>query len=128
MEQKDIKLYDDYTMQDLYKQVIQNTRTTRKDIKSTIDKLISYMKTLVDVQVLSPQIANYMNIIVKNEQMMVKIAAVAAKVNYVAYKANGQDGIQLSPQQKSKMMKQASAEATSILYELRRNTGELNKV
>ena len=122
MDQKDLKLYGDYTMQDLYKQVIQNTRKTRKDLKSTIDTLVSHMKTLVDVQVLSPQIANYMNIIVKNEQLMIKIATVAAKVNYVAYKNSGQQGVELSQQQKQKMMKQASTQATSILYELRNST------
>ena len=128
MDQKDIKLYDDYTMQDLYKQVIFNTRNTRQDIQKTITKLLQHMKTLVDVQLLSPQIANYMNIIVKNEQMMIKIAAIAAKVNYVAYKNNGQQSGQLTAQQKNKMMKQASAEATSILYELRKNTNTLTQL
>ena len=115
-----ITLFDGYSIEDLYKQVVTNTRQNRKSLKTTIEKLALYIKNIVDVQMISPEISGYMNILVKNDQMLVKLATVAAKLNSINnkyYKAEDDNG--LTEQDKRVAMDLASKQMASILDELR---------
>lgn len=115
-----ITLFEGYSMEDLYKQVVSNTRQNRNSLKATIDKLAQYIKNILDVQMISPQISSYMNILVKNDQMLVKLATVAAKLNAISTKYyRNQDDNDLTEEDKRIAMDLASKQMVSILDELR---------
>lgn len=121
------ELFEGYTMQDLYKQVVTNTRQNRKQLQGTIATLVAFIKNIVDVQMLSPQIASYMNIIVKNDQMLIKIAAVAAKLNAASSKCVKDEVDDLSEGDKKELMVQASKQMVSILDQLRSQNNVIRK-
>lgn len=113
------ELFDGYSMQDLYKQVVNNSRENRQELKTTVQKLSSLVKNIADVQILSPQISGYMNILIKNDELLVKIAAVASKLN--AFTSRLQDGgpQELTDAQKAMVISSAKQQMKSILEQLR---------
>lgn len=77
---KNVKLYEEYTLQDLIKQVIDNTQSNRQQLLQAIQEIATKVETPTDLQIISPQIANYMNIIVKNDQLLLKLTNAIAKI------------------------------------------------
>ena len=120
MDDKNIKLFEGYTMQDLYKEVVTNSRQLRLQMKTSIKKLTTLMKTVVDAQIMGAEIANLLNIMVKNDEMLIKLASIVAKLNGVNFKMmNITQNTQLSDRQKKMALDQAKNDMNSILVELR---------
>lgn len=101
-------LFDDYSIQDLFREIVNNSRQVRSQIKETLSNLNSQIETLVDYQVLSPEISNYLNTLVKNDEILIKLAGVVAKIVSAKARMEDQnDNKQLSPEEKQLLIKQA---------------------
>lgn len=120
MENKNITLYQGYDLQDLYKQVVVNSRSVRAQIQTSIKKMIQMMTTSVDVQIMGGEITNFLNVLVKNDELLIKLASVVAKLNGVNFRMMSiSDDGQLSDTDKKLALAQAQKDMTSILSQLR---------
>lgn len=119
-------LFDDYSIQDLFKEIVDNSRQVRSSIKSNLQDLSSQIETLVDYQVLSPEISNYLNTLVKNDEILIKLASVVSKI--VSAKAKmevqGEDK-QLTSEEKELLIKQARQQLKPF-FEIARNKVNAN--
>lgn len=119
-------LFDDYSIQDLFKEIVDNSRQVRLSIKTSLDDLSSQIETLVDYQVLSPEISNYLNTLVKNDEILIKLASVVAKIVSAKAKMEVQgEEKQLTSEEKQLLIKQARQQLKPF-FEIARNKVNAN--
>lgn len=107
----DKTLFQGFQLQDLYKQIVENSRQTRKELKITIQQLSQRIQSITDVQILSPEIKDYMNILVKNDQILVKLAGFLTKTVVKNINVQQQEQMeQLTQEQKDKLLRQVQQE------------------
>lgn len=109
-------LFDEFTIQDLYKQIVTNTRQNRYQIKSMLKSLQQSIQNTMDLQIFIAQIQKFMNTLVKNDQMLLKLANVVTKVSTQRQKLLQQSGQNtLTQSQKKFIMQQAKKQLDQIV-------------
>ena len=110
--ENDETLFDNYKFSDLFKE-IKNRSDTKKDAIDTLFKDIrSFITTKDDAIMLLPRIKECLDVSVKNDEQLVKLAAVAQKMALV--KSIGKDGDILPESEKENILR-ALAESTEQL-------------
>lgn len=117
----EIVLYDGFTMEDLFKEIVSNSRQTRKELKITIQDIASQLESITDIQILSPQIQGYMNTLVKNDQLLLKLATVVAKLSATKKSMMDQGDQTLSEKEKEELIRQAKEDIEPIFKSFREN-------
>lgn len=115
---KDTEIYDGKNFTDLLSEIHHATLNKRKKIDDLIIDLRRLIKAPEDAVVVAPIIASYLEIMVKNDDHLVKIATIIQRI-MAADKGSG-GGIEdiLSDEDKEKLMADAMKEledATSVL-------------
>lgn len=117
---QDVKLFENYSLEQLFKQVVLNSRQNRHDIKQSIKLVTDLVQNITDVQILSPQIANYLGLMVKNDQLLINLSKTATKLmdQKLTLVQGSQSG--LSQQQRKHLIQQANKQIEPILRQSRR--------
>jgi len=76
----EFELYDGKTYKDLMKDIVTNTENKRDQIDIVISDLRDQIKTINDALVLAPIIQTYLDIGIKNDESLVKLAAVIQRL------------------------------------------------
>ena len=100
----DKEIFKDYTVQDLFEQIVNNSRETRMALKDIIKDISERVKDTVDLQILSPEISDYMNTLVKNDEILLKLANIVVKAETSKLSQQGGQLI-LTPQEKQQLIK-----------------------
>ena len=80
MENKDIQIFDGKSLSDLLKDIYDNSVQKKTQINKLTEELSNFVKRVSDVAVISPIIKEYLDVGVKNDEQLIKIAQVAAKL------------------------------------------------
>ena len=72
----DIEIYEGKTFDELLKQIHENSNEKSLQIKILIDKLMSFIKNPDDANRLVPLIVEYLEVGVKNDEQLIKLAAI----------------------------------------------------
>tara|TARA_Y100001972_G_scaffold29266_1_gene36074 strand:- start:79 stop:465 length:387 start_codon:yes stop_codon:yes gene_type:complete len=83
-------LFDDKSFSDLLKEIHSNQNKKKKQLASLIAELKPLVQTLGDATVVVPLIKEYMEISVKNDDQLVKMAAIVQRLS--TGNANSGDG------------------------------------
>ena len=75
MSKKNI-IFDEKTLEDLTKDIYNNSVNKRKQIELLIQELHSFINTADEALVIAPIIKDYFDVSVKNDEHLVKLAAV----------------------------------------------------
>jgi hypothetical protein len=104
----DFEVCDGHTFRDLCKEVI-NRSTSKKD---QLDTLISDVRTLIknanDAQVFLPRIKEFLDVGIKNDEQIVKLAAVVQRLQSTQIEAIGGDSTGLSEEEKEELIKNSA--------------------
>jgi predicted type IV restriction endonuclease len=104
----DFEICDGKSFKDLCKDII--TRSDSK--KDQLDTLISDVRTLIknanDAQVFLPRIKEFMDVGIKNDEQLVKLASVAQRLQSSQIEVSGGDTMGLSEEEKEELMKNAA--------------------
>ena len=95
----DKEIFENYTVQDLFKEIVRNSRKTRAQLQDIIKDLSERVRDTVDLQILSPEISDYMNTLVKNDEILLKLANIVVKAETSKLSQQGGQLI-LTPQEK----------------------------
>lgn len=76
----DFNLYEGKSYNDLLKDIVTNTENKRDQIEIVITDLRNQIKTINDAIVLAPIIQSYLDTAVKNDEQLVKLAAVLQRL------------------------------------------------
>ena len=79
MKSKD-EIFEGKSFQDLTKDIYKNTTDRRKQIDLLISEIHGFITTIDDVVMVAPIIKEYMDIAVKNDEHLVKLAGVIQRI------------------------------------------------
>ena len=87
MKSKD-EIFDGKSFQDLTKDIYKNTTDRKKQIDLLISEIHGFITTIDDVVLVAPIIKEYMDVAVKNDEHLVKLAGV---IQRIIAKSSGSD-------------------------------------
>ncbi len=80
MDNKDIEVFGGKSLSDLLKDIYDNSVEKKTQINKLTEELSKFVNRVSDVAVISPIIKEYLDVGVKNDEQLIKIAQVAAKL------------------------------------------------
>ena len=105
-------LFDDKSFSDLLKEIHGNQKKKAKQLASLIAELRPLVQSLGDATVVVPLIKEYMEISVKNDDQLIKMAAIVQRLSTGA--ANNGDGGLLTDAEMSQLMDVAEEIAKTV--------------
>ena len=105
-------LFDDKSFGDLLKEIHGNQKKKAKQLASLIAELRPLVQSLGDATVVVPLIKEYMEISVKNDDQLIKMAAIVQRLSTGA--ANNGDGGLLTDAEMSQLMDVAEEIAKTV--------------
>ena len=110
---KDTELFKGKTFADIMSDVYNNSKKKDRQLKLLIAQLEPLVKNLQDATVIVPLIKEYMEVAVKNDDQIVKLAAIVQRMMKDAN--SGEDGgFGLTEEEKKQLMSNAEAIDKSI--------------
>ena len=100
---KDNEIFEGKTFQDLTKDIYENTTKKKVQIDLLISEIHGFIQTIDDVVMVAPIIKEYMEVSVKNDEHLVKLAGVLQRI---ISKSSGADdeSMLLSDAEKEELM------------------------
>lgn len=97
------EIFEGKTFQDLTKDIYENTTNKKKQIDLLISEIHGFIQTIDDVVMVAPIIKEYMEVAVKNDEHLVKLAGVLQRI---ISKSSGVDdeSMLLSESEKEELM------------------------
>ena len=86
----DKEIFKGKTLSDLFSEIYDNSKNTQSQVKGLIGELKPLIENVGDATLLVPMIKEYMEIGVKNDEPLIKLAQVVQRVE--AVQARGGDG------------------------------------
>ena len=102
----DIELYDGKTFKDLCKDIVVNSEQKKDQIDILVSELRPLIKTVNDAVVVVPLIKEYLDVSVKNDEQLTRLAAVFQRIMSSSTLAGNPDEFGLSAAEKDELMKE----------------------
>ena len=96
------EIFEGKTFQDLTKDIYENTTKRKVQIDLLISEIHGFITTIDDVVLVAPIIKEYMEVAVKNDEHLVKLASVWQRI--IGKSNNDEDGMLLSESEKEELM------------------------
>jgi len=127
MKEKDTEIFQGKTLSSLLNDIYNNQLHTKSQIDLLCEELSKMIKNISDVAVISPIIKDYLDVAVKNDDQLVKIANVVTKL-LTAKSESSDDGI-LSDKEKTQLLDALNEEVQEISKQsnkIKEETSELD--
>ena len=113
---KDYEIFKGKKLSDLFQEIHQNSEVKRVQIDSMLSHLTSMISNPDDAVQLVPVIKDYMEVAVKNDEQLIKIAGIVGRILQAEMKGVNDEGL-LSDLEKEQLMKALEDEVNSIQVE-----------
>ena len=98
------ELYDGKSLADIFSEIHKNTDSKRTQINSFIMKMVQLIRTPEDAAVIGPIVQGFLEVNVKNDERLVRVAQIAQRIVSVGVKSNASlDGL-LSEEEKNALL------------------------
>lgn len=109
-DKKDYEIFDGKKLCDVFQDIYENSNTKKAQIRSLINELRTLIKTLTDATIVVPLIAQYLEISVRNDEHLIKLAEIVQRL--IKSDRVGEGGIGsiddlLSDDEKQKLLEKA---------------------
>jgi len=110
----EFELFDGTSFSDLMRDVYHNSKKKSRQIDSLIQELRPMIKNVGDATVMVPLIKDYLEVSVKNDDALVKLAAIVQRI--VSASARDDDGNEfgMSDEERRRLLEEAEEEIKSI--------------
>lgn len=109
----DKEIFDGKTLSDLFSEIYKNTDSKRQQINTFVSKLVMLIRTPEDAAVIGPVIKDFIEVNVKNDEHLLRVAQIAQRIVGVAVKNSNLDGL-LSEEEKQSLLKDIHMELEEI--------------
>jgi len=106
------ELFKGTTFSDLMKDIYSNSKKKDRQINSLIHELQPLIKNIGDATIIVPLIREYLDVSVKNDEHLVKLAAVVQRL--VGSTTNNTDEYGMSAEEKKQLLETAQQELDAI--------------
>lgn len=104
-DKKFYELFTDKTISDVYKNIYDNAVKTRSQITGLIDQLKPFVKSLDSVVTIVPLIGSYMEILIRSDEHLIKLADSAIRLIKEGKIGTDESGGFLSDEEKKQILK-----------------------
>jgi len=87
----DKEIFNGKTLSDLFSEIHDNSTNTRVQVKALIGELKPLIENIGDATLIVPMIKEYMEIGVKNDEALIKLATVIQRIETAQAKGEGSD-------------------------------------
>ena len=105
---KDTELFKGKTFADIMSDIYNNSKKKDRQLKLLIAQLEPLVKNIQDATVVVPLIKEYMEVSIKNDEQIVKLAAIVQRMMKDANSEDG-GGLGLSEEEKKQLLENAKA-------------------
>jgi hypothetical protein len=118
------ELYDGKSLADIFSEIHKNTDSKRSQINSFIMKMVQLIRTPEDAAVIGPIVQGFLEVNVKNDEHLVRVAQIAQRIVSVGTKSNASlDGL-LTEEEKNALLSDIKVE----IQDLQNDVKELDDV
>jgi hypothetical protein len=107
------ELFEGKSLSDVFSDIYRNTDNKRNQINTIITKLITMVATPDDAVVIGPIIKDYLDVNVKNDEHIVRLAQIAQRLVSVTSKGKDFDGF-LTESEKEALLRDVSSELDTL--------------
>lgn len=115
---KDTPIFDSVSFSDIAKEIYQKKKDKDVQLEKLINHLSDFVKNLTDASILVPLIKEYLDIGVKNDEIMVKLSAIIQKLIIANTKTDTDGDNWISPEEKRQLLQEASLELSNLKKEV----------
>ena len=109
-------IFDDKTLSDVFKDIYKNTESKREQINTFVTKLVRQIRTPEDAAVISPIIKDFMEVNVRNDEHIVRIAQIAQRAIAIGTKAASSTEL-LTEEEKQQLLSNIKLEIDDLQQE-----------
>ena len=120
-------VFDDKTLSDVFKDIYKNTESKREQINTFVTKLVRQIRTPEDAAVISPIIKDFMEVNVKNDEHIVRIAQIAQRAIAIGTKAASSTDL-LTEEEKQQLLSNIKLEIDDLQQETTEVEDELERL
>jgi len=120
-------VFDNKTLADVFKDIYKNTESKREQINQFILKLTQLIRTPEDAAVIAPVIKDFMEVNVKNDEHIVRVAQIAQRAMSIGAKASSSTDL-LTEEEKQQLLNNISFEIDELQEEAKQVEEELQNL
>ena len=98
------EIFEGKSLSDLFKDIYENTQTNKKQLEVLMQEVVGFIKDGDTAVQIIPMLKEYLEINVKNDDQLVKIAAIVQRIIAAEQRVSGDDIFGLSEQEKEQLM------------------------
>ena len=121
---KDYELFEGKSLSDVFKDIYDNTEKNRQQLDVLTRELVQYIKDGDTAVQIVPMLKEYLEINVKNDDQLVKIAAIVQRLLSAEAKGGSEESFALSDTEQEQLMKAVEETADDVQKYSDHITGE----
>mgnify|MGYP003129270203 CR=1 FL=1 len=123
----EFELFNGTNFSDLMRDIYHNSKKKDRQIQGLIKELQPLIKNTGDATVLVPMIKDYLEISVKNDDALVKLAAVVQRLVSASIKESDDGEFGLSDEERRQLLEEAETEVKKLRMDNKENNAEQHK-
>jgi hypothetical protein len=124
---KEFELFSGTNFSDLMRDVYHNSKKKSRQIDTLIKELQPMIKNIGDASVIVPMIKDYLEVSVKNDDALVKLAAVVQRLVTANSKDDDGNEFGLTEEERKHLLEEAEAEIKTIQETNNKETVDVNR-
>ena len=110
----DFEVFDGKSLSDLFKDIYDNTQTNKKQLEVLMQEVVGFIKDGDTAVQIIPMLKEYLEINVKNDDQLVKMAAVVQRIISAEQRGGADEEYGLSDKEKKQLMGALEDAATDL--------------
>jgi len=123
----DYEVFEGKSLSDVFKDIYDNTEKNRQQLDVLTRELVSFIKDGDTAVQIVPMLKEYLEINVKNDDQLVKIAAIVQRLVASESKGGSEDSFGLTDSEKEQLMKAVEETADDVQKYSDKVTGEFKQ-
>ena len=108
------EIFEGKSLSDLFKYIYENTKTNKEQLEVLMKEVVGFIKDGDTAVQIIPMLKEYLEINVKNDDQLVKVAAIVQRIIAAESKGGSEDEFGLSDKEKEQLMGAIEEAATDL--------------
>ena len=117
------EIFDGKTLSDVFKDIYSNTEKNKEQLEVLMKEVVGFIKDGDTAIQIIPMLKEYLEINVKNDEQLVKIAAIVQRIIASEAKGGSEDEFGLSDKEKEQLM----SAVEEVAADVQKHTDEITK-
>ena len=110
----DYEIFEGKTLSDVFKDIYDNSKTNKQQLEVLMKEVVGFIKDGDTAVQIIPMLKEYLEINVKNDDQLVKVAAIVQRIIAAESKGGSEDEFGLSEKEKEQLMGAIEDAATDL--------------